>query len=430
MKIIEVEKVNAKNLNEIFKSRKRTPSYVENLIKEIIKNVRSKGDKSVISYIEKYDKIKLDKSKLKVKKQEILDAYTKISKDQLHAFKIAIKNIHNFHKIQKDRLDYEEQINTSLLGQKATPINSVGIYAPSGRNPYPSSVLMCAVPAKVADVKKIILCTPPIEEAKVEPTILVAADLSGVDEIYRVGGAQAIAAMAYGTETIPSVNKIVGPGNIYVTTAKLLVSRDVAIDLPAGPSELLIIADSKANTKFITSDMLAQAEHDPNSIVVLITTSKKISEAVLTEIENQKKTLSRKEILESAIDKNGFIVLVNDINDAIDVANEFAPEHLEIFTKKPMNLLNRIKNAGAIFLGEYSPVALGDYTIGTNHVLPTGGWAKIYSGLSTRDFMKTISYIYCSLKHFNKIAEATISLAKLEGLDGHVESIRVRRKTK
>ena len=430
MKIIKIKEVSTKNINEIFNSRKRIPSHVEDLVKDIIKNVRTKGDASVIGYIEKYDKIKLDKNKLKVKKQEILDAYTKMNRHQLEAFKIAIKNIHRFHKIQKDRLGYEEHINTSLLGQKATPINSVGIYSPSGRNPYPSSVLMSAIPAKVAGVNKIILCAPPIKGSKVEPAILVAADLSGVDEIYRVGGVQAIAAMAYGTETIPSVNKIVGPGNIYVTTAKLLVSRDVAIDLPAGPSELLIIADGMANTKFITSDMLAQAEHDPNSIVVLITTSKQISEKVLAEIENQKKTLSRKEILESSLDNNGFIILVKDINHAIDFANEFAPEHLEILTKKPMNMLNRIKNAGAIFLGEYSPVALGDYTVGTNHVLPTGGWAKIYSGLSTRDFMKTISYVYCSSEHFNKIAEATISLAKLEGLDGHVESIRIRRKTK
>jgi histidinol dehydrogenase len=428
LKIIEVESVDSKNINKLFEGRKKAYSQVEDSINEIIKDVRLQGDKSLVDYVEKFDKIKLDQNNLKVNKKEISDAYDEISKGQLKALKIAIKNIQNFHRIQKDGLEYEQQISGSVLGQNAKPLNAVGIYSPGGRNPYPSSVLMCAIPAKVAGVKKIILCTPPMEGAKVEPAMLVAADLSGVDEVYRVGGAQAIAAMAYGTETIPPVNKIVGPGNVYVTAAKLIVSRDVAIDLPAGPSELMIIADSEGKIEFIASDMLAQAEHDPDSIVILVTTSEKVAKGVMSEIESQKKALPRKNIINSSLDKNGLIVIVKDLNVATYISNEFAPEHLEIFTRNPLKMLKKIENAGAVFLGEYSPVALGDYTAGTNHVLPTGGWAKIFSGLSTRDFMKTISYLYCSINYFNKMAEATISLAELEGLDGHAESIRIRRK--
>ncbi len=315
-----------------------------------------------------------------------------------------------------------------LLGQIVRPINSVGIYSPGGRNPYPSSVLMCAIPAKVAGVRRIIACTPSRREGGVDPAILVAADISGVDEIYRVGGAQAIAAMAYGTETIPAVGKIAGPGNIYVTTAKLHVSRDVAIDLPAGPSELLVIADEEANPIFIASDMLAQAEHDPCSSVILLTTSRRLADQVMNELEKQRKFLSRNEILKSSIGKNGFIITVENLKDATNLANELAPEHLEIFTRKPYMLLREVESAGAIFLGEYSPVAIGDYTVGTNHVLPTGGWAKIYSGLSILDFVKTISFVDCSANGLKKLAEATITMAELEGLDGHAKSVIVRRK--
>ncbi len=430
MKIINAEEFTKEEFDKLIGRRKSYQSSIENSIKEIINQIRKNGDNSLLNYIKKFDKIEMVQSELEIHNGQIQEAYDKVDKDQLRALKFAADNIFRFHSYQKDMLEFKEKIDGSYLGQIARPLNSIGIYSPGGRNPYPSSVLMCAIPAKVAGVKKIIICTPPNEKGEINPAILIAADLSGADKIYKIGGAHAIAAMAYGTETIPAVDKIVGPGNIFVTTAKLLVSRDVAIDLPAGPTELTIVADNYSNPRFIASDMLAQAEHDPNSLVVLLTTSEVISKNVLIELEKQKKFLLRKEIIENSLSKNGFIIIVKNLNEAIDVANKLAPEHLEIFTRKPSELLNKVENAGAVFLGEYSPVTLGDYTAGTNHVLPTGGSAKIYSGLSIRDFIKTISYLNCSKTYFNKLAEATITLAKMEGLEGHACSIIIRRDKK
>ncbi len=289
---------------------------------------------------------------------------------------------------------------------------------------------MCTIPARVAGVKKIVVCSPPRTNGNINPALIVAADLAGATDIYRIGGVQAIAAMAYGTETVPKVDKIVGPGNIFVTAAKMQVSKDVAIDLPAGPSEILIIADSTASPSIIASDLLAQAEHDPNTWAILLTTSKNLAFAVEKEVDAQLELLSRREIAKSSVQKRGFIVIVRDVKEAVNYANTIAPEHLEILTKAPSKVLDGIRNAGAVFLGEYSPVAFGDYSAGINHVLPTGGYAKTYSGLSTRDFVKTISFLECSKQGYSNLKETTVTLAKLEGFDAHAKSVSIRRRKK
>jgi histidinol dehydrogenase len=291
---------------------------------------------------------------------------------------------------------------------------------------YPSSVLMCAVPAKVAGVEKIVVCSPPSESGDVAASLLVAADVAGVSDVYRVGGAQAIAAMAYGTGTVPNMDKIVGPGNVFVTAAKLEVSKDVAIDVPAGPSEVLIIADETGNASFIASDLLAQAEHDPQAWAILLTTSKQLASKVKDEVYMQMKNLTRTDIINSSIQKRGLIVTFNNIEEAIRYSNMIAPEHLQIQTKNPTEVLSKIRNAGAVFLGGYSPVAFGDYSSGLNHVLPTAGYAKIYSGLSSLDFVKTMNFIQCSKEGYRKLKETTITLAEMEGFDAHAKSVAIR----
>jgi histidinol dehydrogenase len=428
LKILKGREFKTKFLGKLIKRYSKYPQSVESIVKKIAEDIKRNGNKALFNYIKKYDNVVLDIDKLKVTDTEIKQAYGEINNAKIKAIKVASNNIYEFHKIQKARLEFKTKTDDAYLGQIVRPIDSVGIYSPGGRNPYPSSILMCAIPAKVAEVKKIIACTPPNINGGIDPTILVAADQAGVNQIYKVGGAQAIAAMAYGTESIPAVDRIVGPGNIYVTAAKSYVSRDVAIDFPAGPTELVIIADETANSKFIASDILAQAEHDPNSIVILMILSEKVANEVKTNIEGQKKDLSRKEIIESSLSKNGFIIIVEDLAEAISLSNDIAPEHLEISTCKPYQLLSKVQNAGAIFLGEYSPVALGDYTIGTNHVLPTGGWARVYSGLSIRDFMKTISFVNCSPKSLEELADETITMSEMEGLDAHSYSIKARRR--
>jgi histidinol dehydrogenase len=428
LKILKGREFKTKFLGKLIKRYSKYPQSVESIVKKIAEDIKRNGNKALFNYIKKYDNVVLDIDKLKVTDTEIKQAYGEINNAKIKAIKVASNNIYEFHKIQKARLEFKTKTDDAYLGQIVRPIDSVGIYSPGGRNPYPSSILMCAIPAKVAEVKKIIACTPPNINGGIDPTILVAADQAGVNQIYKVGGAQAIAAMAYGTESIPAVDRIVGPGNIYVTAAKSYVSRDVAIDFPAGPTELVIIADETANSKFIASDILAQAEHDPNSIVILMILSEKVANEVKTNIEEQKKDLLRKEIIESSLSKNGFIIIVEDLAEAISLSNDIAPEHLEISTCKPYQLLSKVQNAGAIFLGEYSPVALGDYTIGTNHVLPTGGWARVYSGLSIRDFIKTISFVNCSPKSLEELADETITMSEMEGLDAHSYSIKARRR--
>jgi len=408
-------------------NRGKTDFSVSSAVQEIIEAVKKEGDEAVLRYTEELDNVRLTQSKLKITQREIKASYRKLKDKQIEALRKAAVNIMRFHEKQISDVWSVTLARGVTVGQLTRPLSSVGIYAPGGRASYPSSVLMCTIPAGVAGVEKIALCSPPGTNGDINPALVVAADLAGATDIYRIGGVQAIAAMAYGTETVPKVDKIVGPGNIFVTIAKMQVGKDVAIDLPAGPSEILIIADSRASPSFIASDLLAQAEHDPNTWAILLTTSKSLALAVEKEVNTQLKLLSRKEIAKSSIQKRGFIVMVKDMKEAVNYANMIAPEHLEILTKAPSRVLDGIRNAGAVFLGEYSPVAFGDYSAGMNHVLPTGGYAKTYSGLSTRDFVKIISFLECSKQGYANLKKTTITLAKLEGFDAHAKSVSIRR---
>ena len=430
MKILTAQEFEEEMLPQVLNRGKADISSIEASVKKIVADVRDEGDKALLMYTEKFDKVSLTVSKLKVNDKEIKEAYKKLEKSQITALKTAAENIASFHKKQLRAKWTMKIVKGATLGQVIRPLASVGVYVPGGKAAYPSSVLMCAVPAKVAGVKKIVVCSPPRKGRDVAAALLVAADIAGVSEFYRVGGAQAIAAMAYGTGTLPNVDKIVGPGNVFVTAAKLEVSRDVAIDVPAGPSEVLVIADETGNTSFIASDLLAQAEHDPQAWAVLLTTSKTLATAVKEEVYLQMKKLSRTEIINSSIQERGLIVTVNSIEDAVRYSNMIAPEHLQIQTKNPTEVLDKIRNAGAIFLGSYSPVAFGDYSSGLNHVLPTAGYARIYSGLSSQDFVKTMNFIQCSKEGYRKLKETAVTIAEMEGFDAHAKSITAREEKK
>ncbi len=426
MRIVTAQEFKKKMITQVVNRGKSDLSTISSSVKEIINDVRKKGDKALLQYTEKFDKVRLTPSKIKVEERQIKEAYKKLEKSQISALKKAAANIASFHKEQlRDKWTMEIAEGVTV-GQVTRPLESVGVYAPGGRASYPSSVLMCAIPARVAGVKEIIVCSPPGKSGDVNPALLVAADIAGLSEIYRVGGAQAIAAMAYGTETVPKVDKIVGPGNIFVTAAKLEVSKNVAIDVPAGPSEILIIADETGNASFIASDLLAQAEHDPQAWAILLTTSKALALAVKEEVYRQMKSLSRTEVIMSSIQKGGLIVIVRDIEEAVEYTNLMAPEHLQIQTKAPTEVLSKIRNAGAVFLGGYSPVAFGDYSSGLNHVLPTGGYARFYSGLSTLDFIKTMNFLQCSKEGYQNLKETTVTIAEMEGFDGHAKSVSIR----
>ena len=426
MRVMTSPEFKEKMLDQVLNRGKADLSSISLRVKKIIIDVRENGDEALLRYTEKFDNVRLTKSKLKVAEKEIKESYEKLEREQINALKKAAVNITRFHEAQIKKMWSLETAKGVTVGQVTRPLSSVGVYAPGGKASYPSSVLMCAIPAKVAGVKEIVVCSPPRKSGDINPALLVAADIAGATEIYRVGGAQAIAAMAYGTETVPKVDKIVGPGNIFVTAAKLQVSKDVAIDLPAGPSEILIIADETANASFVASDLLAQAEHDPQAWTILLTTSKNLALAVKEEVYKQLGLLSRVETAKSSIQKGGLIVLVKDIGEAVQYANIIAPEHLQIQTKNPHKVFDRIQNAGAVFLGDHSPVAFGDYSAGLNHVLPTGGYAKVYSGLSTRDFVKTINFLQCSRQGYLGLERTTVTLAKLEGFDGHARSVSIR----
>lgn len=375
-------------------------------VRPIVEDVKKNGDKAVIKYEKTFDGVEL--KRLKVRKKEIESAYEEVDDELIDALEVAKENIERFHMLTSVEREIKIQFEDCLMGKIYVPIERVGAYIPGGRASYPSTALMIGVPAKMAGVEKLIACTPPNAEGKVNPLTLVACNIAGFDEIYSVGGAQAIAAMAYGTETISKVEKIVGPGNVYVTAAKMLVANDVAIDLPAGPSEILIIADETAKAEFIAYDCLAQLEHDPLAVAVVLTTSEKIAEEV-------------KRIASSAIVK-----VVGSLEEAIKIANDFAPEHLSIFCKKPERFLSKIKNAGSVFLGDFSAVALGDYASGTNHVLPTMGYARIFSGLSVESFMKSFTFQQLSYETLKRIGNVAVKLAEAEGLKKHAESIKIR----
>lgn len=425
MRIVTSQEFKEKILDRLV-NRKADLSSISLAVRKIIMDVRENGDEALLRYTEKFDNTRLTRSRLTVAKKEIKEAYKKLERSQINALNEAARNIACFHKKQIKDMWSLETAKGVTVGQVTRPLSSVGVYAPGGKASYPSSVLMCAIPAKVAGVKKIVVCSPLGKNGNINPALLVAADIAGVTELYRVGGAQAIAAMAYGTETVPKVDKIVGPGNVFVTAAKLEVGKDVAIDLPAGPSEILVIADETANASFIASDLLAQAEHDPQALAILLTTSKDLALAVREDVYKQMESLSRTETVKSSIQTGGLIVIVENIQEAVEYANLIAPEHLQIQTKSPRKVFDKIQNAGAVFLGNYSPVAFGDYSSGLNHVLPTGGYAKFYSGLSTKDFVKTINFLQCSRQGYLNLKRATVTLAKLEGFDGHAKSVSIR----
>ncbi|MEM3570360.1 MAG: histidinol dehydrogenase [Candidatus Bathyarchaeia archaeon] len=426
--------IRIKNIDEVeeeikrLEKRKLELDKVIKIVNEIINNVKNLGDKAVLDYTKKYDKVELKKEELKVSNEEITSAYNLIDKNMLEAIRKSIKNIESFHEKQLKESWFTKIDEGILAGQTIRPIESVGIYVPGGKASYISTVLMTVIPAKVAGVRKIILCTPPDLNKKINPAVLVACKEVGVNLIYKVGGAQAIAAMAFGTETIPKVDKIVGPGNIYVTAAKILVSKEIAIDFPAGPSEILILADETANPDYVAIDLVSQAEHDPEALAILITSSEELAKNVLEKIDFLYKNLERKEIIQNSLKNKGIIIISKRMEDSINLINRIAPEHLQIMIKNPFEILEKITNAGAIFIGDYSPCALGDYSAGVNHVLPTSGYAKIYSGLSVKHFIKEIDILYCTKEGYFNIANPAAILAKQEGLEGHAKAILLRLK--
>lgn len=408
---------------------KRSPnSYgkFEAAVGEILSNVRVNKDAALFKYTKDFDKADINASNIVVTKEEIEEAYTKVDPKLVNVIRKALKNIKEYHEKQKQYSWFDSKPDGTILGQKVTALSRVGVYVPGGKAAYPSSVLMNVIPAKVAGVEQIIMCTPPDHEGKVYPTTLVAANEAGVDVIYKAGGAQAIAAMAYGTESVPKVDKICGPGNIYVALAKKAVFGYVSIDSVAGPSEILVIADETANPRYVAADLLSQAEHDEMASAILITTSNELAQKVSDEIDGFLKELSRSEIISKSLDNYGYILLVDNIDDAVDAANEIASEHLEIVTKDPFNTMTKIKNAGAIFLGEYSSEPLGDYFAGPNHVLPTNGTAKFFSALSVDDFIKKSSIISYSRNALEEIHNDIETFATAEHLTAHANSIKVR----
>ncbi|MCR5543045.1 MAG: histidinol dehydrogenase [Eubacterium sp.] len=398
----------------------------EVVVKDIIKNVHDNKDKALFEYTEKFDKASLTKDTIRVTDAEIEEAYGNVDGKLVEVIRKAIVNIESFHEKQKKNSWITTEDNGIILGQRVTPIESAGVYVPGGKAAYPSTVLMNVLPAKVAGVKRIVMTTPCNSEGKVYPTTLVAAKEAGVTDIYKVGGAQAIAALAYGTESIPKVDKIVGPGNIFVAIAKRLVYGHVSIDSIAGPSEILVLADETANPEYVAADMLSQAEHDELASATLVTTSEKLAEEVSKWVDTFTEKLERKEIIQKSIDNFGNIFVAESMADAIDASNEIAPEHLEIITKNPWETMTGIKNAGAIFLGEYSSEPLGDYFAGPNHVLPTNGTARFFSPLSVDDFVKKSSIINYSEAALRSVHEDIETFAKAEGLTAHANSIAVR----
>lgn len=430
MRIVKLNEESKKNiLDDLLKRSPNNYDSYASTVNEIVNNVRENGDKAVAEYTLKFDKVELNADTILVTREEIEEAYKFVEENDkglVDVIKASAKNVRDYHMMQKQYSWFDSKPDGTMLGQKITPIERAGVYVPGGKAAYPSSVLMNIIPAKVAGVEKIVMVTPPGKDGKVNPGTLVAADIAGVDEIYKVGGAQAIAALAFGTETIPKVDKIVGPGNIFVALAKKAVFGFVSIDSIAGPSEILVLADETANPRYVAADLLSQAEHDEMASAILVTTSEELAMKVSEEVDSFVKVLSRKEILEKSLENYGYILVTDSMKDAIDVANEIASEHLEIVTKNPFDTMTRIKNAGAIFLGEYSSEPLGDYFAGPNHVLPTNGTAKFFSPLGIDDFIKKSSIISYSREALEKIHKDIEHFATSEQLTAHANSIKVR----
>ena len=427
MRIINLNE-DSKNtlLEQLIKRSPQSYGQYEQTVNEIIENVKANRDKAMFDYTMKFDQCTITAETIQVTREEIEEAYTKVNPDLVEVMKKSAANITKFHQKQLHNSWIAPEEDGTILGQKILPIEISGVYVPGGKAAYPSSVLMNVLPAKVAGVKRIIMTTPPGKDGKVNPGTLVAADIAGVNEIYKVGGAQAIAAMAFGTESIPKVDKITGPGNIFVALAKKACFGFVSIDSIAGPSEILVLADETANPRYVAADLLSQAEHDELASAILITTSRELAEKVSVEVENFTKELSREQIIRSSLDNYGNIFVAETMDEAIAAANEIASEHLEILTVNPFETMTKIKNAGAIFLGEYSSEPLGDYFAGPNHILPTNGTAKFFSPLNVDDFMKKTSIISYSKDALKKVHKDIELFAKEEGLTAHANSIKVR----
>lgn len=427
MRIVKLTAESKKGLLEDL--LQRSPNHYgqyESAVAEIIETVKKGGDEALFSYTEKFDHCKMDAAHIRVTREEIDEAYQKVDADFVEVMKKSAENIRAFHEKQLRNSWFDPKPDGTILGMKILPIAIAGVYVPGGKAAYPSSVLMNVLPAKVAGVERIIMTTPPGADGKVNPGTLVAAHIAGVDEIYKVGGAQAIAAMAFGTQSIPKVDKITGPGNIFVALAKKACFGYVSIDSIAGPSEILVIADETANPRYVAADLLSQAEHDELASAILITTSKTLADQVSVEVDRFVANLSRREIIEKSLNNYGYILMVDSLDEAADTANEIASEHLEILTKDPFAMMTKIRNAGAIFLGEYSSEPLGDYFAGPNHVLPTNGTARFFSPLNVDDFLKKTSIISYSRPALEKIHQDIECFAENEGLTAHANSIRVR----
>ena len=427
MRIVNLTKEATENILENL--LKRSPNNYgdfEGSVAEIVANVRKNKDEAIFEYSKKFDGADINADNILVTEEEIKEAYEKVDETLLNVMRKALVNIRSYHEKQKQNSWIATEDNGAILGQKVTPLQRVGVYVPGGKAVYPSSVLMNIVPAKVAGVDEIIMTTPPGRDGKVNPSTLVAAKEAGADKIYKVGGAQAIAALAFGTESIPKVDKIVGPGNIYVALAKKAVFGYVSIDSIAGPSEILVLTDETANARYVAADLLSQAEHDEMASAILVTTSQKLAEEVSKEVDGFVAELSRKEIIQKSLDQFGYILVADDMETAVATANEIAPEHLEIITVNPFETMTKIRNAGAIFLGEYSSEPLGDYFAGPNHVLPTNGTAKFFSPLGVDAFVKKSSIISYSREALQPIYRDIVQFAECEQLTAHANSIRVR----
>ncbi|HEY5999243.1 MAG TPA: histidinol dehydrogenase [bacterium] len=404
---------------------RRDASAVEEPVAEILRDVQERGDEAVAAYTERFDRIRLRPEGFAVGRKEVRQAYRKVGRDVLAMFEESAARIRAFHERQRAESWFEASDDGTLLGQLVTPIARVGLYVPGGKAAYPSSVLMNAIPAQVAGVRSLAICTP-APGGVLNPHVLVVADMLGLEEIYRIGGAQAIGAMAYGTATVPRVDKIVGPGNIFVATAKKMVFGEVDIDMVAGPSEILILADGAADPRQIAADLLSQAEHDELATCVLVTDSPKLAQRALVEVERQVDALPRPDIARTALRGQGLIMIVRDLREGMDVANAVAPEHFELLVEEPLGLLPLIRNAGSVFLGAYTPEALGDYLAGPNHVLPTGGTARFFSTLGTPEFQKRSNIMAFSREQFEALAGKVVRFARLEGLEAHARSVLAR----
>ena len=427
MRILKLTKETQNNILEnLLKRSPNSYGEFESRVNDIIQNVREKRDEAIFEYTLKFDGATIDQDNIRVTEEEIKEAYEQVDPKLLDVIRKALVNIRDYHAKQKQYSWFDSDESGIILGQKVTPLKTVGVYVPGGKAVYPSSVLMNVIPAKVAGVSNIIMTTPCGKDGKVYPSTLVAAKEARVDAIYKVGGAQAIAALAFGTESIPKVDKIVGPGNIYVALAKKAVFGYVSIDSIAGPSEIMVLADETANPRFVAADLLSQAEHDEMASAILVTTSETLAEQVSVEVDKFVEVLSRKEIIRKSLDNYGYILVADTMQDAIDTVNEIASEHLELVTKNPFETMTKIRNAGAIFIGEYSSEPLGDYFAGPNHVLPTNGTAKFFSPLSVDDFIKKSSIISYSREALEPVYKDIVQFAECEKLTAHANSIRVR----